>query len=110
MVAAPAGPWAVVATKAEPRESALIGMHGSVTSADQLVPLLTWPRPDGDGTGPHEAQADAGGQGRAAAHGAVPSGRPSGRVKASSGLSTAVAGNPTAEARRTQKTGGYPQG
>jgi hypothetical protein len=43
VVAAPAGPWAIVATKAEPRESALIGMHGSLTSADQLVPLLTSP-------------------------------------------------------------------
>jgi hypothetical protein len=63
VVAAPAGPWAVVATKAEPRESALIGMHGSVTPADQLVPLLTWPRPDSDGTGPHW-QADSGGHGR----------------------------------------------
>jgi len=41
VVAAPAGPSAVVATKAEPRESALIGMHGSLTPADQLVPLLT---------------------------------------------------------------------
>jgi Type I phosphodiesterase / nucleotide pyrophosphatase len=41
VVAAPAGPWAIVATKAEPRQSALIGMHGSLTSADQLVPLLT---------------------------------------------------------------------
>jgi hypothetical protein len=41
VVAAPAGPAAVVATKAEPRESALIGMHGSLTPADQLVPLLT---------------------------------------------------------------------
>ena len=41
IVAAPAGSWAVVATKAEPRESALIGMHGSLTPADQLVPLLT---------------------------------------------------------------------
>jgi hypothetical protein len=41
VVAAPAGPAAVVATRAEPRESALIGMHGSLTSADQLVPLLT---------------------------------------------------------------------
>jgi predicted AlkP superfamily pyrophosphatase or phosphodiesterase len=40
VVAAPAGPWAVVATNAEPRESALIGMHGSLTPADQLVPLL----------------------------------------------------------------------
>jgi hypothetical protein len=38
--AAPAGPWAIVATKAEPRESALIGMHGSLTTADQLVPHL----------------------------------------------------------------------
>jgi Type I phosphodiesterase / nucleotide pyrophosphatase len=40
VVAAPAGPSAVVATQAEPRESALVGMHGSLTSADQLVPLL----------------------------------------------------------------------
>ncbi|MGO8959565.1 MAG: alkaline phosphatase family protein [Streptosporangiaceae bacterium] len=32
---------AVVATVAEPRESALIGMHGSLTASDQCVPLLT---------------------------------------------------------------------
>lgn len=31
---------AVVATQSEPNESALIGMHGSVTPAEQLVPLL----------------------------------------------------------------------
>jgi hypothetical protein len=43
VIAAPAGPYAVVATRAEPRESALIGMHGSLTTADQLVPLLTVP-------------------------------------------------------------------
>jgi hypothetical protein len=41
VVAAPVGSWAIVATKSEPRASALIGMHGSLTSADQLVPLLT---------------------------------------------------------------------
>ena len=41
VVAAPAGPWAIVATQAEPRESRLIGMHGSLTPADQMVPLLT---------------------------------------------------------------------
>jgi hypothetical protein len=41
VVAAPAGPWAIVATQAERRESRLIGMHGSLTPADQLVPLLT---------------------------------------------------------------------
>jgi Type I phosphodiesterase / nucleotide pyrophosphatase len=41
VVAAPAGPWAIVATQAEPREPALIGMHGSLTPADQQVPLLT---------------------------------------------------------------------
>jgi hypothetical protein len=40
VIAAPAGPWAVVATRAEPRESALIGMHGSLTTSDQLVPQL----------------------------------------------------------------------
>jgi hypothetical protein len=40
VVAAPAGPYAIVATKAEPRESALIGVHGSLTTSDQAVPLL----------------------------------------------------------------------
>ncbi len=40
VIAAPRGPSAVVATVTEPRESALIGMHGSLTTADQLVPLL----------------------------------------------------------------------
>ena len=40
VVAAPAGPWAVIASEAEKLESSLIGMHGSLTSADQLVPLL----------------------------------------------------------------------
>lgn len=43
VVVAPAGPFAIVATRAEPLESSLIGMHGSLTSADQLVPLLCLP-------------------------------------------------------------------
>jgi Type I phosphodiesterase / nucleotide pyrophosphatase len=42
VVAAPAGSLALVATKAEPRESALFGMHGSLTSAEQLVPALMY--------------------------------------------------------------------
>ncbi len=42
MVAAPAGCMAIVATKAEPGESALAGMHGSLTSSEQLVPALTY--------------------------------------------------------------------
>ena len=42
VIAAPAGCFAIVATKAEPRESTLVGMHGSLTPADQLVPLLTY--------------------------------------------------------------------
>ncbi len=41
IVAAPYGPTAVVATKAEPLESSLIGMHGSLTHDEQLIPLLT---------------------------------------------------------------------
>ncbi len=41
VVAAPAGAYAIVATQAEPRESVLIGMHGSLTPSDQLVPLLS---------------------------------------------------------------------
>jgi hypothetical protein len=43
VVAAPAGPFAIVASRAERLESSLIGMHGSLTSADQLVPLLRLP-------------------------------------------------------------------
>ena len=42
VVAAARGPSAVVATTAEPRESRLVGMHGSLTAADQRVPLLTY--------------------------------------------------------------------
>jgi len=41
VIAAPRGQCAVVATQTEPRESALVGMHGSLTQSDQLVPLLT---------------------------------------------------------------------
>ncbi|MDB1088808.1 alkaline phosphatase family protein [Streptomyces sp. ACA25] len=40
VVVAMTGRAAVVACRTEPKESALIGMHGSVTSAEQLVPLL----------------------------------------------------------------------
>jgi len=43
VVVAPAGSAAVIASKAEVAESSLIGMHGSLTSADQLVPLLCLP-------------------------------------------------------------------
>lgn len=41
VIVAPCGPWAVIASKSEPRESAMIGLHGSLTQSDQLVPLLT---------------------------------------------------------------------
>ena len=41
VVAASTEHWGVVATKTEPLESALLGMHGSLTAAEQLVPLLT---------------------------------------------------------------------
>jgi Type I phosphodiesterase / nucleotide pyrophosphatase len=40
VVVVPGGTTALVATKAEPRESALVGMHGSLTQDEQLVPLL----------------------------------------------------------------------
>jgi hypothetical protein len=42
VVAAPAGSLALVALQAEPRESALLGMHGSLTSSEQLVPSLVF--------------------------------------------------------------------
>ena len=41
VVAACVGTWAVVASKAEPLETSLEGMHGSLTPAEQLVPMLT---------------------------------------------------------------------
>ncbi len=41
VIVAPSGPWGIVATKREPRESALVGLHGSLTQSDQLVPLLS---------------------------------------------------------------------
>jgi hypothetical protein len=40
VVAAATGSSAIVATEAEPLESALIGVHGSLTLAEQAVPLL----------------------------------------------------------------------
>ena len=43
VIAAPAGNWAIVATQSEPRESMLVGMHGSLAPADPLVPLLSLP-------------------------------------------------------------------
>jgi len=42
VVVAPAGSFAVVATKAEPGEAALVGMHGSLTPAEQFVPSLAF--------------------------------------------------------------------
>jgi Type I phosphodiesterase / nucleotide pyrophosphatase len=42
VVAACAGGTAVIASKAEPLESSLIGMHGSLTPAEQLVPMLVF--------------------------------------------------------------------
>jgi Type I phosphodiesterase / nucleotide pyrophosphatase len=45
VVAAAAGSTAIVATQTEPRESALYGMHGSLTPSDQLIPALAYPAP-----------------------------------------------------------------
>jgi hypothetical protein len=42
VVAAAAGSAAIIASRAEPKESALIGMHGSLTPAEQLIPLLAY--------------------------------------------------------------------
>src|SRR6185437_2249984 len=43
VVVAAGGSLALVATQAEPRESRLVGMHGSLTPAEQLVPALMYP-------------------------------------------------------------------
>jgi hypothetical protein len=40
VICAARGNAAVVATAGEPRESALVGMHGSLAAEDQRVPLL----------------------------------------------------------------------
>jgi hypothetical protein len=40
VVAAAYGDVAVIASEAEPLESALVGLHGSMTPAEQEVPLL----------------------------------------------------------------------
>lgn len=40
VVVAMRGDWAVIASEREAIESRLVGMHGSMTSAEQLVPLL----------------------------------------------------------------------
>jgi hypothetical protein len=42
VVVAAAGSFAVVASKTEPGESALLAMHGSLTSAEQFVPALSY--------------------------------------------------------------------
>jgi hypothetical protein len=42
VIAAGTGNNAVVASAAEPNETALFGMHGSLTSAEQLVPMLVY--------------------------------------------------------------------
>ena len=42
VVAAATGSWALVATATEPAGPPMIGMHGSLTSAEQLVPLLAY--------------------------------------------------------------------
>jgi hypothetical protein len=42
VISAARGNSAVVATVAEPRESALIGMHGSLSPEDQRIPLLVY--------------------------------------------------------------------
>lgn len=42
VVAAATGTTAIVSSRDEPKETALIGMHGSLTSAEQLVPMLSY--------------------------------------------------------------------
>jgi hypothetical protein len=40
VVAACVSTWAIICSRDEPLESSLEGMHGSLTSTEQLVPLL----------------------------------------------------------------------
>jgi hypothetical protein len=42
VVAAATGTWAMMAPESEPDQAPLIGMHASLTSAEQLVPLLAF--------------------------------------------------------------------
>jgi hypothetical protein len=45
VIAAAAGTTAIIASHAEPKESGFTGQHGSLTSAEQLVPMLTYAAP-----------------------------------------------------------------
>lgn len=45
VVAAARGGLAMVALQSEPHESRLVGMHGSLSDEELLVPLLRWPIP-----------------------------------------------------------------
>jgi hypothetical protein len=45
VVAAATGTTAIVASHAEPKESGFTGQHGSLTSAEQLVPMLAYAAP-----------------------------------------------------------------
>jgi len=45
VVAAAAGTTAIVASHAEPHESGFAGQHGSLTAAEQLVPMLAYAAP-----------------------------------------------------------------
>jgi hypothetical protein len=42
VVAAAAGTWALMAPTAEAADPPMVGMHGSLTQAEQLVPLLAF--------------------------------------------------------------------
>ena len=42
VIAAARGEAAVIASVTEPRESALVGMHGSLSASDQRIPLLSY--------------------------------------------------------------------
>ena len=42
VIAAATGNTGIIASQAEPEESALIGVHGSLTAAEQLIPLLAF--------------------------------------------------------------------
>jgi hypothetical protein len=42
VIAAATGNNAIVCSRDEPNETALFGMHGSLTSAEQLIPMLAF--------------------------------------------------------------------
>ena len=108
VVAACAGSWAVVCSKDEPLESSLIGMHGSLTAAEQLVPMLTPPPGDPATGSPRRLDDRAGLAGHWPASWSRPGELAGGRGRAPSRCSTCAGGSAGRPAASCTRPGTFP--